>query len=367
MMITKLLPKHPVSVSEPQWPATIGSRLAGVRGVVLATSFLTAALIAGCAQTVDTPVSCSNQAESSTAAARCDAAPGAIVEVRLQELRPTQPSLGYDEVHYRLGRFQFGKDKVNKRFDDWCESSGLKGAAQANANSRLDEPGSFSCIMVPGTETAASKEAMKTVVIGPRGRAYLTDGHHTLTSFMEARDGGAATRVRLLVQGNLSGLSDTQFWDEMAKRQWVWLQDAQGRRIAPAALPQSLGLKSFGDDTARSMLYFARDVGYSQKADNATFLEFYWGRWLTQSSGVQIAKEDTATLPNYLALVRRIAQAQVALPDNAPVAEGKVAKSVGKLASFGEREFDKLSKPMSDEKPGKLAYLFAYREAQAKQ
>ena len=55
---------------------------------------------------------------------RCNATAGDLIDVRLDELLPTQPSLGYDEAYYKLGRYKFGKDAVNKRFDDWCERHG---------------------------------------------------------------------------------------------------------------------------------------------------------------------------------------------------------------------------------------------------
>ena len=112
---------------------------------------------------------CVDSAPSATAKANCLVSPGAIVESSLVDLRPTQPSLGFDELHYRLGRFEFGKDKINKRFDDWCESSGLGGAESANAQSRLSDAASFTCKIKVGAETKASMEPMKTVVVGPRG------------------------------------------------------------------------------------------------------------------------------------------------------------------------------------------------------
>src|SRR6185369_18058315 len=36
---------------------------------------------------------------------RCAAQPGDLINVQLDELHPTQPSLGYDEVYYKLGRY----------------------------------------------------------------------------------------------------------------------------------------------------------------------------------------------------------------------------------------------------------------------
>ncbi|MGB4137871.1 MAG: hypothetical protein WA971_14995, partial [Microbacterium sp.] len=73
------------------------------------------------------------------------AQPGDLIDVRIGDVLPTQPSLGYDEVYYKLGRYTLGKDKVNKKFDDWCEANGQGEAAAAAPEARLDDPTSFSC------------------------------------------------------------------------------------------------------------------------------------------------------------------------------------------------------------------------------
>ena len=132
---------------------------------------------------------------------------GDLLDVRIGDVHATQPSLGYDEVYYKLGRYTLGKDTINKKFDDWCEANGQIQAATATAASTLKDPSSFTCQIPVGQETAESIAPMKTVVVGPRGDLYLTDGHHTLTSFIETADGGPDLHVRLRVLGNLSGLS----------------------------------------------------------------------------------------------------------------------------------------------------------------
>ena len=49
---------------------------------------------------------------------------GDLLDVRIGDVHATQPSLGYDEVYYKLGRYTLGKDTINKKFDDWCEANG---------------------------------------------------------------------------------------------------------------------------------------------------------------------------------------------------------------------------------------------------
>ena len=300
---------------------------------------------------------------------RCAAQAGDLIDVRLDELYPTQPSLGYDEVYYKLGRYAFGKDAVNKRFDDWCEANGQISAASALPNATLHDPSTFTCTVALGQETQASKDVMKTVVIGPRGKLYLTDGHHTFTSFWETPDGGPTLHVRARVDGNLSNLSEAAFWRAMQANGWTWLYDAKDEAINPQQLPRQLGLREFGNDVYRGILYFGRDIGYAQVAGNALFQEFRWGRWLrrAQDPALDPANYDLTDLASYLALVRAMTQAQSALADNYDVSDGKTAIQLGKISPWNagksatSGEFGKLSKPYSDAKPGKLAYALLYK------
>lgn len=311
---------------------------------------------------------CVDEALTSEAKVNCALKANSIAEAPLNAFKPTQPSLGFDELHYRLGRFEFGKDKVNKRFDDWCESSGLGGAISAKADAHLSDQLSFECKIKIGEETAASKESMKTAVVGPKGQLFLTDGHHTFTSFMEAKDGGPQTKVRVLITHNLGDLSDAAFWDAMKANKLVWLRTADDQEITPAQLPQSLGMKQFGNDRYRSILYFGRDIGYKQLADNAAFQEFYWGRWLRNHPTIKIEAYNTNTLEGYLALLKAVTMAQSALADDVIVSDGVNAKTLGKLSPWNNGapetagEFAKQSAPYADAKPGKLAYVFEYRK-----
>ena len=70
---------------------------------------------------------------------------GDLLDVRIGDVHATQPSLGYDEVYYKLGRYTLGKDTINKKFDDWCEANGQIQAATATAASTLKDPSSFTC------------------------------------------------------------------------------------------------------------------------------------------------------------------------------------------------------------------------------
>ncbi|MPY55209.1 ParB/Srx family N-terminal domain-containing protein [Streptomyces acidicola] len=294
---------------------------------------------------------------------------GDLIEVTLDQLRPTQPSLGYDQIFYKLGRYSSTKDedrgKFNKRFDDWCETNGQGEAASVDAGATLANPSSFTCSIPAGQETEDSLGAMKTVVVGPGGALYLTDGHHSLTSFWEAADGGPKTRIRLRVTANLSGLSTEAFWQRMKDDNQVWLKDENGRAITVDQLPTRLGLSRFHDDRYRSLVYFTRGIGYDQAAGSAEFLEFLWGSWLRDRD--DLSQYDLTSFDSYLAAIRDTSKAMSDVPGDTVIAGGRTADEMGRLAEWNngksetKGEFGDLSLPLSNAKPGKLAFALDYR------
>jgi hypothetical protein len=293
------------------------------------------------------------------------AKPDDLVDVRIGDVHATQPSLGYDEVYYKLGRYTLGKDVINKKYDDWCEANGQVQAATVSPNARLNDPRTFTCALPVGQETPESIAAMKTVVIGPLGSLYLTDGHHTLTSFYEMPDGGPNMHMRLRVLGNLSRLSPPSFWAQMDRNKWVWLRDPAGNPVNVTALPAGVGLANFADDKYRSLLYFSRDIGYTP--GSLPFQEFYWGSWVRDARPVDLSGWNQNDAASYLDAVKRLSVAQTALPANTVIDNGFTATDLGVLPLWnaGEAgdagEFAKLSKPYSDAKPGKVAYALAYK------
>ncbi len=293
----------------------------------------------------------------------CAAQEGELLTVTLDQLRPTQPSLGFDEVFYRLGRYTLGAGAADRLLDQWCVTNGQGGLDGADAGASLADPNSFRCKVAMGSETSESTAEMKTVVIGPGGQPYLTDGHHTLTSFWEAPGGGPGTGVRLKVTGNLSTLAPDDFWAEMVSRGWTWLRDAAGRPVTPEQLPKNLGLTQFANDQYRGVLYFVRDVGYEQTDDSPAFQEFYWGQWLREQSDPGLKPEDfdLDALPSYQDLIGNVARAIVALPVDAVIAADRTAGQLGRLDAFGQQAFDALAAPVDSAKPGKLAYAIAYK------
>ncbi|MFI7236366.1 ParB/Srx family N-terminal domain-containing protein [Streptomyces cyaneofuscatus] len=300
---------------------------------------------------------------------RACAQPGDLIDVTLGELHPTQAVLGFDQVFYKLGRYGSDRDEAaggfNKRFDDWCETNGQGEAASVRPGARLDDPASFSCTVPLGQETPASIAPMKTAVIGPGGKLYLTDGHHTLTSFLEGPDGSTRLPVRLRVTDNFSSLSTSAFWQRMTAEKKVWLRDENNKPLAVDRLPDRLGITGFRDDPYRSLVYFTRDIGYEVPDGATEFLEFSWGSWLRGEHDT--AAYDLTSPGPYLDLVRSASKSMAALAPDAVVDDGKTAAQLGRIAEWngGKKEtggeFAKLSRPLTDAKPGKLAEALDYK------
>ncbi len=284
---------------------------------------------------------------------------GDLVDVKLADLHPTQAVLGIDEVYYKLGRYQAGKDLINKRFGDWCEANGQQDVLAATIGSRLDKPASFSCVVPLGSETPATVDPMKTVVIGRGGRLYLVDGHHTFTAFMESPDGGPNMQVRVRVLANLNRMGPGEFWREMEASGWVWLRDENNLPIEVEDLPESLGIGNFRNDDYRSLVYFTRDIAYRQNAQNANYQEFHWGAWLRTNPAFDLGAYDLTDFTQYVDAVKKAAELMSALNDSDVVDGGLTAKELGRIA-FNTKEFAKLSQTYCTTKPGKVAYANYY-------
>jgi hypothetical protein len=218
-------------------------------------------------------VLCAAQAQAAFTAPK----PGDVIEVSLDQLHPTQAVVGFDQIYYKLGRFSQVRQKL---FDEICETNGQHEAKQIKASADPLRPETFTCDNPPNTHP----KDIKTVVIGPEGKFYLTDGHHTFTTLWEQPGAGPQLKMKVRVTDNFSDSKDlADFWQRMQQAHKVWLKDGNGQSITPAQLPEHLGLQAMQNDIFRSLVYFVRDAAYGKpKAGDLTpeFLEFYWSDWL---------------------------------------------------------------------------------------
>ncbi|MCH4246495.1 MAG: ParB/Srx family N-terminal domain-containing protein [Acinetobacter populi] len=233
-----------------------------------------------------------------------DAKTDDVLEVSISDLNPTQGAIGYDQIYYKLGRWQGDWERttwlsndaqeldylnktVGKKFSDYCEDmGGVEGknfeTIDALKNAKLSDPSTFACKEQLGSQIAS----LKTVVVGYDGKLYLTDGHHTMTEFLELPDGGKDLKVFVRVAGNYSNSTTAdEFWAKMVSNGQAWLKNGANETITYSQLPKNLGLKSTSNpdgmenDPYRSLVYFTRDIGYSKVDGAADFAEFLWEDW----------------------------------------------------------------------------------------
>ncbi|ALM86589.1 ParB/Srx family N-terminal domain-containing protein [Bordetella sp. N] len=332
--------------------------------------------------TPDTPETPAEQPEDTRNQAYLTAKAGDIIQVRIEELHPTQDAIGYDQIYYKLGRWQGDFNRptwaanptnqldylnrtVGKKFDDYCEDMGMSERAADFATiaeaqaARLDDPTTFTCADAPGTNA----DVLKTVVVGWDGNLYLTDGHHTFSSLREIADGGPKLPVYVKVDANYSDIGTASaFWTRMVDEKKAWLRDGNNQPITADQLPTRVGLPhdsepgGMSEDKYRSLVYFTRDIAYSN-GDLPEFAEFQWGDWLRNQvalgnlqpltnyrtaapntltqilavSTLSSALASTGATDSYAAAVRDASLKMSALADNAVVSGTATAAQLGRI------------------------------------
>jgi len=276
--------------------------------------------------------------------------PGQVIDVALEQLHPTQAVIGFDQIYYKLGLFAGSRSKL---FDEYCETNGQGKADKVPKKADLQKPDSFTCKDPVGTHPAD----MKTVVVGPAGQLYLTDGHHTFSSFWEQPGAGAKLKMWVRVTDDFSDSPNlATFWQRMEQGRKVWLKDSQGKTIAPTQIPAHLGFKDLEDDTFRSLVYFARKASYGKPTSEAVvpeFLEFYWGGWLR--SQIDLTAFNLNKKGGYSDAIEAVAKLMVTLAPGAPVGDsGFTAQQLGGFTSLNRKELEKTFEE-------KVPYVIDYR------
>ena len=100
----------------------------------------------------------------------------------------------------------------------------------------------------------------------------------------------------------------------MQTQGWTWLRDADGKTIAPEALPKNLGLKQFANDQYRGCCSSPATSVTARMTTLPRFQEFYWGHWLRTQTDPSVDPNDFALTEfnPYLTLVGNVAKAMVA-------------------------------------------------------
>ncbi|MGO1297834.1 MAG: ParB/Srx family N-terminal domain-containing protein [Vibrio sp.] len=275
---------------------------------------------------------------------------GDIIDVSLNELHPTQPAVGFDQVMYKLGRYRYDRKKM---FDEICEANGQRGIASFHQQSVITAAETYRCKAPVGTE----KQDMKTIVIAPNDQYYLTDGHHTFNAFYQMPKGGEHFHVHVLVVQDYRQLPNmTAFWQSMQQDGNVWLFDINSQPIVPNQLPKSLGLRHFTDDPYRSMLYFTRNISWEKPSSPVPFLEFYWAKELRKK--VNLNQFDLNSKRGYEQAIRASSIAILSMQMNDVGGSHRSVEQMGQFKQFHQKGLDKLLKSN-----GKLDNMLLYKES----
>jgi hypothetical protein len=179
--------------------------------------------------------------------------------IEIDDLRPTQMTVGYREV-------------AEKR-REWADRSDKGAGAFLGSH------------MIP-------------TVLGPKGRHYVLDHHHLALALHQA----GQTHVAVTVLVDLSALGKVSFWTFLDNRAWCHPYDAAGKRRDFDAIPTRIN--ALADDPYRSLAGELRRAGGYAK-DTTPFSEFLWADFLrTRIRPKQIKERFSAALEKAMSLAK---------------------------------------------------------------
>jgi hypothetical protein len=178
-----------------------------------------------------------------------------VKPVKVQDLRPTQMTVGMREVAEKRKRWREHKEKK-------------KGEFLGNH-------------LVP-------------VILGPKDRHYVIDHHHLARALLdEGQD-----QVAIAVVADLHALDRDAFWVVLDNRGWCHPYDVDGVRRTFADIPNSIG--DLRDDPFRSLAGELRRLGGYSK-ETVPFSEFLWADFLRRRiKRKAVEKEFEASLEKAL-------------------------------------------------------------------
>lgn len=169
-----------------------------------------------------------------------------LVEADLDDVRPTQMTVGYGEV--RLKRQEWnGRDAEGKKH--YLEKNPLP------------------------------------AVLGPKNRLYIVDHHHLGLALREEK----VKKVPVKVLRDFSHLQADEFWVVMDSHQWVHPYDGNGRRREFGDVPKKLW--KLADDPFRSLAWEVRRLGDYPK-DATPFSEFLWADYFRRRISASLLASD---------------------------------------------------------------------------
>lgn len=173
---------------------------------------------------------------------------GALCEVKVAVLHPTQFCLGQREVQLRARKIS---ELRAKKLDAYLAAH-----------------------VVP-------------IVIGPDGVPYILDNHHFACAIKEA---GVRETVHAKVKENWADVKGEEFWARMKNNKWVYLYVKGVGPLEPSALPAHLA--DMTDDPYRSLAWAVRDRGGYTKSDDVPYADFQWADFFRTRVKVGNAERD---------------------------------------------------------------------------
>jgi len=115
------------------------------------------------------------------------------------------------------------------------------------------------------------------VVYGPGGEFFMLDHHHWARALWESDVKFARKQVNYYVIADLSFLEPADFWEEMKRNKWVYLNSC-GEPQRPECLPTDV--TTLQDDPYRSLARSVRGRRKGWKKTKLPFTEFIWADYL---------------------------------------------------------------------------------------
>jgi hypothetical protein len=179
--------------------------------------------------------------------------------VAIDELRPTQLTVGMREVEAKRREWRDKKDRKAGEF--------------------------LGRHMIPA-------------ILGPKDRHYIIDHHHLARALHDE----GVKNVLVTVVANLSRLERDAFWFVLENRNWVHAFDDDGRRRSYQDIPKSVA--DLIDDPFRSLAGELRLAGGFAK-DTTPFSEFLWADFLRRRIKRKSVEQDfDRALKNALVLAK---------------------------------------------------------------
>jgi len=167
---------------------------------------------------------------------------GHICTLHVTELMPTQFAVGEGEVACKKGQIE---SKSKKKLREWL----------------------------------ADKSRRIPTIIGPEGKFYMLDKHHTARALFEANVDDDLKVMTCEIKYSWVD-SEEVFWEKMVTNNLLWLYDQKGLfPMTPEVIPTSISLLL--DDPYRTLAWLVRSKGgYGKVA--AHFAEFQWANFFRQ-------------------------------------------------------------------------------------